>query len=46
MMVRDFQAVIGKEARRQHLQAEGKLPDVLVAASAAGAMPSACSIPF
>src|SRR6202162_2202350 len=31
MMVRDFQSVIGKEARRQILRAEERLPDVLVA---------------
>jgi tryptophan synthase beta chain len=31
MMVRDFQSVIGREARMQVLQREGRLPDVLVA---------------
>ena len=30
-MVRDFQAVIGREAREQFLEAEGRLPDLLVA---------------
>jgi tryptophan synthase beta chain len=30
-MVRDFQAVIGREARRQILAAEGRLPDAVVA---------------
>jgi tryptophan synthase beta chain len=35
-MVRDFQAVIGKEAREQILQAEGKLPDVVIAAVGGG----------
>src|SRR3989338_3777990 len=30
MMVRDFQSVIGKEAREQHLAAENKLPDYLL----------------
>jgi tryptophan synthase beta chain len=35
-MVRDFQAVIGKEAREQLLQAEGKLPDVVIAAVGGG----------
>jgi len=29
VMVRDFQAVIGREARRQFLKQEGKLPDYL-----------------
>ena len=32
MMVRDFQAVIGKEVKRQHRKAEGRLPDYPVAA--------------
>ena len=31
MLVRDFQAVIGREARDQCLAAEGRLPDLLVA---------------
>ena len=44
-MVRDFQSVIGREAREQMLEAEGRLPDMLVAASAAAPTPSACSIP-
>jgi tryptophan synthase beta chain len=35
-MVRDFQAVIGREARRQILQAEGRLPDALVACVGGG----------
>src|SRR6185295_4798723 len=36
MMVRDFQAVIGREARRQILSAEGRLPDCLVACVGGG----------
>jgi tryptophan synthase beta chain len=36
MMVRDFQSVIGREVRAQHLKAEGRLPDVLVAAVGGG----------
>lgn len=36
MMVRDFQVVIGKEARRQILKAEGRLPDMLVACVGGG----------
>ena len=35
-MVRDFQAVIGDEARRQILEAEGRLPDCLVACVGGG----------
>ncbi len=35
-MVRDFQAVIGKEAREQILAAEGKLPDSIVACVGGG----------
>ncbi len=36
MMVRDFQSVIGIEARRQILEAEGRLPDELVACVGGG----------
>jgi tryptophan synthase beta chain len=36
MLIRDFQAVIGKEARKQILAAEGKLPDCLVACVGGG----------
>jgi tryptophan synthase beta chain len=36
MMIRDFQAIIGQEARRQILAAEGKLPDYLVACVGGG----------
>jgi tryptophan synthase beta chain len=36
LMVRDFQAVIGQEARRQILAAEGRLPDLLVACVGGG----------
>jgi len=36
MMVRDFQRVIGKEAREQILEAEGRLPDHLVACVGGG----------
>ena len=35
-LVRDFQSVIGKEAREQILAAEGRLPDVLCAAIGGG----------
>jgi len=36
LMVRDFQAVIGREVREQMKQAVGKLPDVLVACVGGG----------
>ncbi|EYR78887.1 MULTISPECIES: tryptophan synthase subunit beta [unclassified Shinella] len=35
-LVRDFQAVIGTEAREQLLQAEGRLPDMVIAAVGGG----------
>ncbi len=35
-MVRDFQSVIGKEAKKQILQAEGRLPDYLIACVGGG----------
>jgi tryptophan synthase beta chain len=35
-LVRDFQSVIGREAREQILEAEGRLPDALVAAIGGG----------
>ena len=35
-MVRDFQSVIGREARRQFLDREGKLPDYLMACVGGG----------
>jgi tryptophan synthase beta chain len=36
MMIRDFQSIIGKEARKQILQAEGKLPNYLIACVGGG----------
>ena len=36
MMVRDFQAIIGYEAREQILEAEGKLPNKVIAAIGGG----------
>ncbi|MGH7206208.1 MAG: tryptophan synthase subunit beta [Nitrospiraceae bacterium] len=36
MMIRDFQSVIGREARRQVLSTEGRLPDYLVACVGGG----------
>jgi tryptophan synthase beta chain len=36
MMVRDFQKIIGEEARRQILEAEGRLPDTIFACVGGG----------
>jgi tryptophan synthase beta chain len=36
LMVRDFQSVIGREARAQFMEREGKLPDALVACVGGG----------
>ncbi len=36
MMVRDFQSVVGKEARAQILEQEGRLPDYLIACVGGG----------
>jgi len=46
MMVRDFQSVIGKEARRQFLKAEGRLPDYLVACVGGGSNAMGLFYPF
>jgi tryptophan synthase beta chain len=46
MMVRDFQSVIGKEARRQFLKAEGRLPDYLVACVGGGSNSMGLFYPF
>ena len=46
MMVRDFQAVIGREARSQCLEAEGRLPDVLVACVGGGSNAMGLFHPF
>ncbi len=46
MMVRDFQSVIGKEARRQILQAEGRLPDCLLACVGGGSNAMGLFYPF
>ena len=40
MIVRDFQSVIGKEARRQILEKTGKLPDCVVACVGGGSRTS------
>lgn len=36
MMVRDFQSIIGKEARQQFLEEQGKLPDMITACVGGG----------
>ena len=45
-MVRDFQSVIGIEARAQILEAEGRLPDALVAAIGGGSNAMGLFHPF
>ncbi|MSP37447.1 MAG: tryptophan synthase subunit beta [Deltaproteobacteria bacterium] len=46
MMVRDFQSVIGKEARRQILKKEGRLPDYLIACVGGGSNSMGLFFPF
>ncbi len=46
MMVRDFQSVIGQEARRQVLAREGRLPDYLVACVGGGSNSMGLFYPF
>jgi len=46
MMVRDFQSVIGREARAQHRKAEGRLPDYLVACVGGGSNAMGLFYPF
>ena len=46
MIVRDFQSVIGREARRQILKHEGRLPDVLVACVNGGSNAIGLFYPF
>jgi len=46
MMVRDFQAVIGKEARQQILEKEGRLPDAVVACVGGGSNAIGLFYPF
>ncbi len=45
-MVRDFQSVIGTEARAQILEAEGRLPDAIVAAIGGGSNAMGLFHPF
>ena len=46
MMVRDFQSVIGREAREQILAKEGRLPDLLVACVGGGSNSIGLFYPF
>lgn len=46
MLVRDFQSVIGREARAQCLEAEGRLPDALVACVGGGSNAIGLFYPF
>lgn len=46
MLVRDFQAVIGREARAQHLELEGRLPNYLVACVGGGSNAMGLFYPF
>ena len=45
-MVRDFQAIIGKEAKEQMLEQEGRLPDTLIAAIGGGSNAMGLFFPF
>jgi tryptophan synthase beta chain len=45
-MVRDFQSIIGREAREQILETEGRLPDVLVACVGGGSNAMGLFYPF
>ncbi|OFI45760.1 tryptophan synthase subunit beta [Floricoccus penangensis] len=45
-IVRDYQSVIGREARKQILEAEGKLPDALVACVGGGSNAIGLFYPF
>jgi tryptophan synthase beta chain len=46
MLVRDFQAVIGREARQQCLEQVGRLPDVVVACVGGGSNSAGMFYPF
>ncbi|MDT5062177.1 MAG: tryptophan synthase beta chain [Acidobacteriota bacterium] len=46
LMVRDFQSVIGREARAQILEKEGRLPDLLVACVGGGSNSIGLFYPF
>jgi tryptophan synthase beta chain len=46
LMVREFQSVIGREARRQMLEKEGRLPDCLIACVGGGSNSIGLFYPF
>ena len=46
MMVRDFQSCIGREAKQQCLEIEGKLPDVVIACVGGGSNAAGIFHPF
>ena len=46
MIVRDFQSVIGKEAKRQIMEMEGRLPDYLIACVGGGSNSMGLFYPF
>ena len=46
MMVRDFQSVIGQEAKRQIMKKEGRLPDLLIACVGGGSNAMGLFYPF
>ncbi|MEJ7624929.1 MAG: tryptophan synthase subunit beta [Pyrinomonadaceae bacterium] len=46
LMVRDFQSVIGREARQQIIEHEGRLPDILVACVGGGSNAIGLFYPF
>lgn len=45
-MVRDFQSIIGKEAKEQMMKAEGRLPDTIIAAIGGGSNAMGLFYPF
>ena len=45
-MVRDFQSIIGKEAKEQMMKAEGRLPDTIIAAIGGGSNAMGLFFPF
>jgi tryptophan synthase beta chain len=45
-MVRDFQAIIGKEVREQMVEAEGRFPDTIIAAIGGGSNAMGLFYPF
>ncbi|MFQ5580608.1 MAG: tryptophan synthase subunit beta [Nitrospiria bacterium] len=46
MMIRDFQSVIGQEARQQILRAEGRFPDIMIACVGGGSNAIGLFSPF